>query len=161
MILLLFFQSMRRDRIPRTFDFDLVVPYNVPINIKAPLLSIQSYRGSQKVTWPPLARILATRGNVYVQSVDFLCTHVHMYTTCVSISCYEQIYHWPGRIDVAPTYRKKRTDQPGSGTRPEIFPPPSPPRGFPRFHVSYSNSKITVQLVYVCFFLLIRYFITK
>lgn len=99
----------------------------------------------------PLARILATRGNLYVQSVDFfMYIHVHMYTTCVSTSCWRADILLAGEGWCDSIYRKKRTDQPGSGNLAGNFHPSSPPRGFSRFHVSYS--KITVQLVCVCVF---------
>lgn len=78
-LIFFFFRIMGHDKRPRTLDFDLMVPYNVLIDIKSSYyISIQTVSDYKRLR-SPIARILATRNNVYVQSVFFMytCTYVH------------------------------------------------------------------------------------
>lgn len=150
--MILFFQLTRpHDKIPRTFDFDSVVPYNVcRLSIKA-LLSYRSksYQGSQKVA---TSRKDPRDSRQRICTERPLCTHVHMYTTCVSISRHEHRYiHWPGRIDAARCIARNGPTNPAVAGK---FPPPSPSWGIFRFHVSmlelenYSTTRICVFFLF-------------
>lgn len=111
----------------------------------------------------PLARILATCDNLYVQSDVFFmytCTYVHNVLLDFLLTSRYII----GRGGLMRLNISQETDR---STRQwylaENFHPSSLrlPREFSRFHVSYSNENYSTTCMRVCLFLLIRYFIIK
>lgn len=107
----------------------------------------------------PIARILATRSNVYVQSVFFMytCTYVHNVRFDLLLRADIYIYILTEKSD--PDIARNGPINPAV-VRPEKFAfPPSTFSGDFRFVYSFKLNYSTTRVFF--FFLLIRYFITK